>query len=235
MSHVVVTYCSRDYQAVLDKALPTWTTLGGADKAYVYSDQPLTIQSHHDAVNLPCFAVAGDYGERCARKAEALLAFMSANRDRHVLLLDADCFLVRNVSAVFESDFDVAAPIRRTGKHLTRFNSVTGGALFLKRTSATLRFLGRWVAAQNRGTSRCRDMRALAMVLNRMAGERAISAMPLDTDRFNNHAEHSSDHAIDDWYRSLRAHRGKVSIVHASMGTWRNDAVLAQALANAVR
>ncbi|KKM22695.1 hypothetical protein LCGC14_1622710, partial [marine sediment metagenome] len=223
MGYHLVTYCSHNYQRALESSMPSWLA-SDAETINVYTDGWKTgvytgIIMHH--IFQPC----DDYGTNCVRKSEALLDFCAENPNkRHVVMLDVDCYILGTLMEVFRiyGEFDVAVTVYKNVKQKHRLKNVSAGALFIKNTPQTRRFLRQWIMDQRSDYHQtpCRDQKCLSLLLHK--NPLKVNIKQLDYNIWNAHPNSSVLKADNDplsWLENLDEH---CRVLHLARGLWKD-------------
>ncbi|KKM02884.1 hypothetical protein LCGC14_1779980 [marine sediment metagenome] len=223
MKYHLVAFCSHNYQHAMESSMPSWLA-SDAETINVYMDGWDT-QAYTGVTTYPIFQPCNDRGVNCVRKSEALLRFCADNTDkRHVVMLDVDCYILGNLMDAFcvYGQFDVAVTVYKNLKQKHRLKNVSAGALFIRNTPQTRRFLRQWIMDQQSDCYQtpCRDQKCLSLLLHRNPLE--LNIKQLDYNIWNAHANPTvlkTDNNPMGWLENLDEH---CRVLHLARGLWKN-------------
>lgn len=226
MEYHLVTYCSHNYRQVFESSMPSWL-VSDAETINICTDGWTTIKYDKNprVIMRSIFDPCDDFGTNCVRKSEALLHFCMENTDKqHVIMLDADCYILGTLMEVFcvYGKFDIAVTVYKNVKYKHRLKNVSAGALFINNTTRTREFLRRWIKEQRSDyyQTPCRDQRNLSLLLHK--NPLKLDIKQLDFHMWNAHANPTVHKAENDslcWLENLDEH---CRILHMARGLWKD-------------
>lgn len=126
----IVTYCSKNYEKVLEKMLPSWLALGS--RVVVYTDSGLELNVEQIRIG----PQESGWRANTIRKIEAIGKHAEADVD--FTFLDSDCFVGERFEEVFNEDFSFGI----TGDEF----SINSGVIFIKRSKENRKLISEWLS-----------------------------------------------------------------------------------------
>jgi hypothetical protein len=225
MSFSIVTYCSRNYKDAIDLTLDSW--LGTqAEEIFVYCDWRWKT-TRNRVVTVKLFDEETDWLINCGRKVEVARHFC-ANTDRHnIVFLDSDCYLVRDISEIFNNDaFDLGVT-RLEGR------TATCGVWFARNCASVRTFMQEWLDLSENYFQLGKGVIPHRTAYEQYAFDRIVreaekSAKPCRVRRFNTDIYNNEDDNRHRWLSKIR--QTKPSIIHFKHNAYRDRDFVREAL-----
>lgn len=218
----IYTICTENYKDAIDFLLPSWLRLKSVDKIYIYTDFDLSYDNERVVV-LNKINKTDDWLKIVGLKSILLDDFLSFYNEKYFAFIDIDCYIVKDVSSIFDKDFDVAA---------TRMNSkkvANSGVWFCKNTENTKRFANEWMNLQKEYKNKkigvkkhnsSYSQRSFSFILHREYKNKTyLNVLPVDVNKYN-----YEDDDVDKWVNDIIKHNPY--ILHFKGRRWRDKSII---------
>lgn len=141
----IFAYCSKNYKDAYDFVIDSWC-LPNVNKITIYTDfdlEPTNKKVH--VINM--FEENKDWLVGTGRRLDVIKHYLKENegKNKNVLFLDIDCFIVKDPSHVFNQNFDIALTRLFSNNSYTN-STATAGLWFAKLTPKFYTFISDWCA-----------------------------------------------------------------------------------------
>jgi hypothetical protein len=146
-SFEILAYCSETYKDGLEFVLPSWIRFNSVAKIVVYTDWKYQYNNSKVEI-IPMFPKSNDWIIGSSRRLDAIKHYSEANRNnvQRLLFMDVDCYMVHDVSEVFNYHFDIAIS-RLNSKEKYANGTATAGLWFARLTPGYFNFIYKWFDA----------------------------------------------------------------------------------------
>lgn len=227
MMYDIAVYCSRNYEPVLSRFLPSWLRTN-VFNIHVYCDHGHNLSFSDNKVLLyPIFGCCPNRAIGCVRKAEALQIHM-CQLVRSTILLDVDCFVNRDLGLIFDDMFDIGVSVNPRSKAKSRLRNISGGLLFVNNTTQAKTFIREWVKKQRVESGPSGDQASLVKTVSESIRDGNCSIKEFSEDIYNCHPYTNTAYHLSDWIRRSRhpmdldqTQTGTNHILHFAHKTWK--------------
>jgi hypothetical protein len=236
MFYDIVTYCSAHYTPRLEKTINSWSSQSSVKNIYIYTDSiiyldPKTYDSNK-IIYRNIFEPSTDFGTNCARKALCIQNFLRSNFT-NALFLDVDCLIIKDLSSLFEENFDVAVTIYPEVKPRYQTRNISSGFIAFKNCINTGSTIDLWVDIQNNivqenVNSPCRDQKALSEVITEMKVNAKTNIKLLNGSIYNSHPLSGGIGFVKEWVKRIKIN--KPFILHFASGTIDDQGIIERAI-----
>jgi len=231
----LITYCSRNYISRFSKTIGSWCDQKSVDKIYVYNDYG-TVENHDSdkIISRNIFEPSTDFGINCARKALCIQHFIKNTKFDNALFIDIDCLIVRDLSGLFDEQFDVAVTIYPEVKPRHQTRNISSGFIAFKNSIGVAPIIDLWISIQENiaeerfHPSPCRDQKALSEVITEMKNNAKADIKLLNSHVYNSHPLSGGKGFVGDWLRRIDIY--KPCILHFASGTIDNQDFIEMAI-----
>lgn len=138
----LISYCSLNYQACLDKFLPTWT----ADEIIIFTDsEDLILPDKVRKVVLQS-GTSKDWHVNTERKIISVIGGLNLATNDNIMWIDCDCMMVKPVNDVFNTmDKDILATRMVYRRDKSGEREINSGVIFIKRNDRTIKMADEWL------------------------------------------------------------------------------------------
>ncbi len=217
----IITICTKNYRKALNFCLPSWLQFPSVRRVYVHTDFDFKWDDKRVVVR-KCIDNTEDWLKVVGMKPLLLLRHMNTkvlDAGGNLAFIDIDCYMVRDVSEVFNGAFDLA---------VTRFteNGVdsSSGVLFFRASKRIQGFMKDWANHQEAFKGQGLGLKpykssysqmALTYVLKR--NKYRCNILPIEEKVYNNNR---ADH--ERWRGILMPNKEKVKMLHFKGQRWDN-------------
>lgn len=226
----IFAYCSKNYKDAYDFVIDSWTKLENVTKVTLYTDWEFEPQNNKIQV-VKMFDESDNWLIGTGRRLDVIKHFSEFNRGvfKNVLFLDIDCYIVKDVSEVFNEDFDIGITRLDSCFHYAN-KTATAGLWFCKLSEGYYNFIDSWFvrAAELKEQNIGMDQHRISYVQYSFTDvAKKITSMykvlPLDEKIYN--SEHS---ILEKWYSLIKLHHPK--ILHFKGRRFRDTEITSKAL-----
>lgn len=240
----LIVYCSRAYLECVDLFGESWLK-SGAEQVYVHTDAPFEDWREIGKGDIryvhPFQGAVGPVsrGAQCRRKAECLgiqytwmKVAAEANYDRGLAMIDADCYVAKPLTPIFENLQHPAI----TGPNVLKLpGDVSAGAVFLPGLGVNRdfghTFIKSWLNIQKDIAGEHDSVNVDQQALNRVCRVYYPEVKVLPDEIWNNYSGTNCPKDRQNWLANLRRLAGQVAVVHFAHGQWKYPALVAEAIA----
>ncbi len=142
----IFAYCSKNYEDAFNFVIDSWIALSSVTKITIYTDWDLKYDNDKVEI-IHKFEPSTDWIIGTSRRLEVIKDFSDKNKGaiKNILFLDIDCYIVKDVSEVFDWKFDIAIS-RLNSKELHANQTATAGLWFARLTPGYYNFINTWFA-----------------------------------------------------------------------------------------
>jgi len=140
----IFAYCSKNYKDAFNFVVPSWTKWDSVKKVTIYTDWPCKCKDPKvDIINM--FEPDSDWIIGTGRRLDVIKKFSDDHglSNQNVLFLDIDCLITKDVSHVFNKDFDIAIT-RLYSKESHTNKTATAGLWFARLNKGYFNFINEW-------------------------------------------------------------------------------------------
>lgn len=204
----IFTICTENYKDGIDFAIPSWLKLDSVDKIYIYTDFDLVYENDRVIV-LNKINKTGDWLEIVGLKAVLLKDFLSFYKGINFAFIDIDCYIVKDISHVFDKDFDIAATRMFDKK------SASSGVWFCRNNENINGFCKEWINEQNnfkkrkigvKPNAQSYSQKSFSHILHKKYKEnKKLKVLPLDVEIYNSNHDN-----IEQWLLNINKYNPNV-------------------------
>jgi hypothetical protein len=133
----IFTICTENYKDVLNLTIPSWLSFNSIECIYIYTDFDYNINNSKVKI-INILEKTSDWLRIVGFKSLVLSHFIKNNITENFAFIDIDCMFLKDVSEIFNHEFDIAA---------TRMNnkkSANSGVWFCKNSEGLINFSQQW-------------------------------------------------------------------------------------------
>lgn len=225
MSYSICSYISSDNTDVLRVTLDSWIKSDCKD-IHIFTDGPTNIPYHEKISVSKIFDQTSDVGTQYARKAESLIQLRTKIHS-NIVMIDADCLLLKGLKDIFKKKFDVTVSIGAGVDPRKPFNNVSAGFVGVKHTMEGIRFVKDWVDEQRKNIRhKCRDQIALSNILTKGYKNSSMIINPLYELEINCYPLYNNQEHITNWIKKIEQNTHLIRIIHFAFQTWKNESLV---------
>ena len=208
----IFAYCSKNYKDAYDFVIDSWTKLDTVTKITLYTDWEFTPNNPKIEV-IKMFDEDESWIVGTGRRLDVIKHFSYKNKgtQKNVLFLDIDCYIVKDVSEIFNKDFDIAISRLNSCFHYAN-KTATAGLWFCKLSDGYYNFIEEWFsrAQQLKNENIGLDNHRISYVQYSFTDVAktitpAYKVLAIDEKIYN--SEHS---ILDKWYDMIQRYKPKI-------------------------
>jgi len=230
----IITYCSKNYHIKLKRTINSWYNQDSVKNIFVYTDFLIT-QKSNKIIYQKLFEGSEDFGENCSRKVQCILHYFNnfITKDKqndNILFLDIDCFIVKDISNLFDKDFYVGVTVYPEIKEKYKTNNISSGFIAIKNNVKSLDLILKWKKKQDllSKESPCRDQKSLSESITSIKKDPSYKLLLLDSNVWNLHPSTGNIGHIKEWYKKIETNNP--NILHFSSGAIDHQEIIDNAL-----
>ena len=226
----IFAYCSKNYEDAYNFVINSWTRPANVTKVTIYTDWDLKPDNPKvEVINM--FEESKSWIIGTGRRLDVIKHFSDRNKGqtKNILFLDIDCFIVGDVSEVFNRPFDIAITRLFCGEDYAN-KTATAGLWFAKLSSGYYNFIEDWFKRAELLKTRkvgIEDHRISYVQYSFTDVARTktprYNVLPIDEKIYN--SEHSDEKL---WYKLIRKFHPK--ILHYKGRRFRDSKIIAMSL-----
>lgn len=233
----IITFCSANYFSRLEKTLKNWNNQQSIENIFIYTNEinKSYLDEYKNLNKIKFIKLFEDgstcFGTNCSRKAECLRHFINNNKFEHILLLDIDCLIIKDLSTLFEEDFNIAVTIYPEVKEKYRTNNISAGFVALKNCDQTKDFINKWLDKQNSfGQAPCRDQRSLSETITELYKNKndIYKIKLLNGNVWNSHPCNGGKGYVEEWLHRIKIN--KPYLLHFASGSIEKQEIIDNAI-----
>lgn len=210
----IFTICTRNYEDVIDLTVPTWSSKDSVDRIYLYTDFNYTTEDPKvEVINI--LDETEDWLKIVGFKSLVLSHFIKNKITENFAFIDIDCILLKDVSEVFNHEFDVAAT------RMNKKKSANSGVWFCKNSEGLINFSQQWDELQKKFLKQKKGVKPYHQSYSQLSfseilhKNKNIKVLPIDENVYN--CEHDT---VDGWLKKIDKYNPK--IIHLKGRRWRD-------------
>lgn len=209
----ILTYISKEYNDVLLDNIKSWQKLG-VNQIHVFTDINNDIIINRSNIHVhKVFDDKQFFGVNCKRKAESLgLYLKEKNASQRVLLIDADCLILKDLNYVFYYGKNVIVTADKNQKDKHIHKTVSSGVVFLNINDETKKFVEEWIKDQN-SNFRYSSSQDQISLINTIKKYKDIVTF-LDYKRYNYYPINNTLKYINMWVEDILDNHAEIRIIH---------------------
>jgi len=218
----IFTICTENYKEAINFSVPSWLKFNNVVKIYIYTDFDLNYDDDR-VVIINKINKTKDWLEVVGLKAILLKDFLENYSDNNFVFIDIDCYMVKDISDIFNEDFDIAVTRMFDKK------SANSGIWFCKNNENIIKFSNDWINIQNRNKKNkigivkynsSFSQKAFSEILHKEYKNKTyLKVLPVDVNKYNYERDD-----VDEWINNILKYNPY--ILHFKGRRWRNKDIV---------